>query len=43
MGKDEIKRLLENSKGVLEGEHEKLVAGVKADLKNYKKKTLEKI
>ncbi len=43
MGKDEIKRLLENSKRVLEDEHEKLVEGTKADLKNFKKKTLEKI
>ncbi len=43
MGKDEIKKLLENSKRVLETEHDKLAEGVRADLKNFKKKTLEKI
>lgn len=43
MGKDEIKKLLEESKQVLEDEHDKLVDSVKTDLKNYKKKTLEKV
>ena len=43
MGKEEIKNLLENSKRVLQEEHDKLADGVKTDLKNYKKKTLEKV
>lgn len=43
MGKEEIKKLLDNSKKVLEQEHEKFQNTIKNDLNNFKKKTLDQI
>jgi len=43
MAKDEIKKLLENSKRVLETEHEDFTKIIKNDLQNFKKKTFDEI
>ena len=43
MGKEEIKRLLENSKKVLEQDHENFEKNIKDNLSSFKKKTLDKI
>ena len=43
MSKEEIKRLLENSKKAVQQDHDKSVKIIKDDLQNFKKKTLEKI
>ena len=43
MAKDEIKKLLENSKKVLQQDHDNFTQTIKDDLNNFKKKTLDKI
>lgn len=43
MAKEEIKKLLEDSKKTLDQEYEKHVSKVKEDLESFKKKTLQKI
>jgi len=43
MTKEEIKKLLENSKKVLDDEHENFVKSIKDDLTLFKKKTLDQI
>ena len=43
MGKKEIKKLLENSKKVLQQDYDNFTQSIKDDLKNSKKKTLDKI
>ena len=43
MAKDEIKRLLENSKKTLESEYETSSKSIKDKLQSAKKKTLDKI
>ena len=43
MAKDEIKKLLENSKKVLAQDYNNFENTIKDDLKNFKKKTLDKI
>lgn len=43
MTKDEIKKLLENSKKILEQDQENFVKTIKDDLQNFKKKTLSRI
>ena len=43
MAKDEIKRLLENSKKTLDKEYENSAKTIKAQLQSAKKKTLDKI
>jgi len=43
MAKEEIKKLLENSKKVLQQEHDNSVKKIIDDLNSFKKKTLEKI
>jgi len=43
MGKEEIKKLLENSKKVLQQDYNNFTQSIKDDLKNSKKKTLDKI
>lgn len=43
MAKDEIRKLLENSKKILQQDHDHFVQTIKDDLNNFKKKTLEKI
>ena len=43
MAKDEIKKLLDNSKKVLEQEHDNFQSTIKDDLSNFKKKTLDQI
>ncbi len=43
MVKDEIKKLLENSKKTLDNDHENFVKSIKSDLTSFKKKTLDKI
>ena len=43
MAKDEIKKLLENSKRVLEQDNSNFEQTIKDDLKNFKKKTLDQI
>jgi hypothetical protein len=40
MAKDEIKKLLENSKKVIEQDHEDFSKSIKNDLASFKKKTL---
>ena len=42
MGKEEIKKIIEDSKRSLEGEHENFAKSVKDDLSSFKKKALEK-
>jgi hypothetical protein len=43
MGKDEIKKLLENSKKVLEQDHTNFENTIKNNLSSFKKKTLDQI
>jgi hypothetical protein len=43
MAKDEIKKLLENVKKVLAQDYSNFENSIKDDLKNFKKKTLDKI
>lgn len=43
MAKDEIKKLLENSKKNLQQDHDNFVKTIKDDLSSFKKKTLSKI
>ena len=43
MSKDEIKKLLENSKKVLEADHDNFAQTLKDDLKKFKSKTLDQI
>lgn len=43
MGKDEIKKLLDNSKKVLEQDHDNFKKTIKNELQNLKKKTLDQI
>jgi len=43
MVKDEIKKLLENSKKTLDNDHENFVKSIKDDLTSFKKKTLDQI
>ena len=43
MPKEEIKKLLDNSKKVLEQEYEKSQNTIKDNLQNFKKKTLDQI
>jgi hypothetical protein len=43
MTKEEIKKMVENSKKILEQDNENTVKLIKEDLKSFKKKTLEKI
>jgi hypothetical protein len=43
MAKDEIKKLLENSKKVIEQEHNKSQDTIKNNLNSFKKKTLDQI
>ncbi len=43
MVKEEIKKLLENSKKTLDKDHENFVKSVKNDLTSFKKKTLDQI
>ncbi len=43
MTKEEIKKLLENSKKALDHDHENFVKSIKDDLTLFKKKTLDQI
>jgi hypothetical protein len=43
MAKEEIKKLLENSKKELDGDYDNFVKSVKDDLSSFKKKTLDLI
>ena len=43
MTKEEIKKLVENSKKVLEQDHDNFAKSIKNDLKSFKKKTLDLI
>ena len=43
MTKEEIKKLVENSKKVLEQDHENFAKSIKNDLASFKKKTLDQI
>ncbi len=43
MPKEEIKKLLENSKNEIEREHSNSEKTIKANLQKFKKKTLEQI
>ena len=43
MAKEEIKKLLEDSKKQLDQDHEKFENSVKDDLASFKKKTLDRI
>ena len=43
MAKEEIKKLLENSKKTLDADHENFVKSIKSDLASFKKKTLDQI
>ena len=43
MAKDEIKKLLDNSKKVLEQEHDNFQSTIKNNLNSFKKKTLDQI
>ena len=43
MAKEEIKKLLENSKKTLDNDHENFVKSIKSDLTSFKKKTLDQI
>ena len=43
MAKEEIKKLLENSKKTLDDDHDNFVKSIKSDLTSFKKKTLDKI
>ncbi len=43
MAKEEIKKLIEKSKKELDGSYDDFVKSIEADLKSFKKKTLDKI
>ena len=43
MAKEEIKKLLENSKKTVDADHENFVKSIKSDLTSFKKKTLDQI
>ena len=43
MGKEEIKKLLENSKKELDDDYDNFVSSIKNDLTLFKKKTLDRI
>jgi hypothetical protein len=43
MTKEEIKKLVENSKKTLDNDHENFVKSIKNDLTSFKKKTLDQI
>ena len=43
MAKEEIKKLIENSKKELDGNYDGFVKSIEGDLKSFKKKTLDKI
>ena len=43
MAKEEIKKLVEDSKKLLEQDHEKSSKSIKDDLQSFKKKTLDQI
>lgn len=43
MAKEEIKKLLEDSKKQLDQDHENFVKSIKDDLTSFKKKTLDRI
>ena len=43
MAKEEIKKLIENSKKILEQDHETFSQSIKDDLQSFKKKTLDQI
>ena len=43
MAREEIKKLLENSKNVIEQEHTNSEKTIKDDLQKFKKKTLDQI
>jgi len=43
MAKEEIKKLLENSKRTLDEDHEGFAESIKNDLASFKKKTLDQI
>ncbi|MFB5604025.1 MAG: hypothetical protein ACO2Y5_03045 [Nitrosopumilaceae archaeon] len=43
MAKEEIKKLIENSKKVLDQDNENFSQSIKDDLQSFKKKTLDKI
>jgi len=43
MANEEIKKLVENSKKVLEQDHENFAKSIRNDLKSFKKKTLDLI
>ncbi|GBL41329.1 hypothetical protein LBMAG54_11720 [Nitrosopumilaceae archaeon] len=43
MAKEEIKKLVESSKKVLEQDHENSAKSIKNDLASFKKKTLDRI
>jgi len=43
MAKEEIKKLIEQSKKVLEQDHENFAKSIKSDLTSFKKKTLDQI
>ena len=43
MAKEEIKKLLENSKKELDADYDNFTKSIEADLTSFKKKTLDKI
>lgn len=43
MVKEEIKKLIENSKKVIDHDHENFVKSIQNDLASFKKKTLDQI
>ena len=43
MAKEQIKKLVENSKKELDGEYDNFVKSIKDDLTSFKKKTLDRI
>ena len=43
MAKEEIKKLLENSKKKLDSDYDEYVQSIKNDLTSFKKKTLDRI
>jgi hypothetical protein len=43
MAKEEIKKLLANSKKALDGDYDNFVKSIQSDLTSFKKKTLDRI
>ncbi len=43
MTKEEIKKLVENSKKVLDTDHDNFIKSIQDDLTSFKKKTLDRI